>query len=120
MSRIFVSPRATLRVRVAAIQNRRLNVSATCTNSGASTIWMVIVSLRDAHELLAEVLALQEPDESLRRVLQPIRDILAILDAALLDPLRHVADEVGEFRRKVGDDEAADREPLGQHGAEEL
>src|SRR5947209_10779173 len=115
MSRILVSPRLMLAVRADAIQISSPKVSATCTKSGCSTIWIVIGSLRDAHELLAEVLALQQTHEGLRRVLQPRGNVLAIFDAALLDPLRHVADEIGKTRREVRDDEAANREPLGQH-----
>src|ERR1700716_1023901 len=57
-------------------------------------------------ELLAKILALQEPDESLGRVLQALRHGLAILDLAARDP----ADELGQRLRPqlhaVGDDEA--------------
>src|SRR5215207_4465446 len=115
MSRIFVSPRLTLEARALPIQHSSAKVSATWTKTGSRTVWIVMESGRHAHELLAEIPALQHAHKSRGRILQALGDVLAILDASFLHPLRHVADEVTEVRREVGDDEAADRQPLGQH-----
>src|SRR4030081_3147471 len=71
-------------------------------------------------ELLAKILALQEPDESLGRVLQPFRHALAILDLAARDP----ADELGQRLRPqlhaVGDDEALHLDAVGEDRGEVL
>src|SRR5690349_5088074 len=112
MSRILVSPRLRLPVRDIAVQNSSARVSATCTKTGSSTILTLIVLLRNAHELLAEVLALEQSHEGRRRFLEAIGDVLAILDAPFLDPLRHLADEVVKAAPEIRDDEAPDGEPL--------
>src|SRR5258706_9214086 len=63
---------------------------------------------RDADELLAQVLAAQQADEGLRRVLQALGDVLVILHAALAHPRAGVAQEVGETVAVVANDEALD------------
>ena len=89
MSRSLVSPRRTRRTRTDAIQISSAKVSATWTNSGSRITWRDMRptffsrSGRDAHELLAEVLAAQQPHEGARRVLDALGDILAVLDLAL-------------------------------------
>src|SRR4051812_9560097 len=114
------APLANARCRTAAMPSSSAIVRITSTNSGSRIIWMVIRLLRDAHELLAEILALQHAHEGLRRILKTIDDVLAIFDFAFLDPLRHVADEVVKAAPEIRDDEAADDEALGQDRAEEL
>src|SRR5690348_4097113 len=95
------APVANARCRTAAMPSSSANVRITSTNSGSRIIWMVIRLLRDANELLAEVLALQEAHEGLRRIFETIHDILAILDAAVLDPLRHLANEIVEAAPEI-------------------
>src|ERR1044072_729842 len=120
MSRILVSPLLTAPVRALAIQKSTAKVSATCTNSGNRTIWTVIALLRDLHELLAEVLALEHAHEGRRGILEAFGDVLAVLDPPPLDPLRDLADEIVEAPPEIHHDEAADGEALGEHGAEDL
>src|SRR5437588_3521525 len=71
-------------------------------------------SLRDLDQQLAEILALQQAEEGGRRVLQPFDHVLAILDLAAAQPLRHVAQEVALLGREIPDDEAAHQEALAQ------
>src|SRR3984957_4415752 len=71
----------------------------------------------DAHQLLAEIGALEQPHERAGRAVQPFGDELAIPDLALAHPLRHVAQEIGMTRGEIADDEAPDRQALGQHRA---
>ena len=68
---------------------------------------------------LPKFLPLSRPMNACGRVLKPVGDVLAILDPALLDPLRHVAHEIGEACGEIGDDEAADGEALGQDVAQQ-
>ena len=80
----------------------------------------VSLKLRDPHQPLAEILAAQQPDQRARRLLQPVDHVLAVLDAAFLQPRRHVAQEIGVAGGEIADDEAADGQPLGQRGAHQL
>src|SRR3954466_2676767 len=105
MSRILVSPAVRLARRAEAIQNSSAKVSATWTNTGSRIIWTVMPLLRHAHELLAEIFPLQQSDEGLRRVLEALGHVLAVLDPAFLDPLRHVANELGKLGGEVRHDE---------------
>src|ERR1700710_329975 len=47
------------------------------------------------HERLPEILTVEEANECLGRGIDTLRDILAVTDAALLIPTRHIAHEVG-------------------------
>src|SRR4026208_1938970 len=58
------------------------------------------------HQQLAEVAALEQSHEGLRRILQPARDVFAVLDASGLHPLAHIANERGEAMEVVRDDES--------------
>src|SRR5712671_2535438 len=49
--------------------------------------------LRDLHQQLAEVPALEQADEGLRRVLDALHDVLAVLDLARLQRGRHFLPE---------------------------
>ena len=49
--------------------------------------------LRDLHQHLAEVLALQHAEERARRILQPLDDVLAIFEAARAHPFAGVTQE---------------------------
>src|SRR5215813_5939672 len=51
--------------------------------------------IRYLHQQLAEVAALEQAHERLRRILQAACDVLAVLDAPGLHPLAHVGDERG-------------------------
>src|SRR6266568_7134197 len=72
------------------------------------------------HQKLAEILALQQPEERLRRVLESLDHVFLVLDLALLQPRGDVASERLGLIREIRDDEAADGEALGQHLAEQL
>src|SRR6266700_6536602 len=73
-----------------------------------------------AHQQLAEILALQQPEERLRRVLQAFDHVFLVFDLALLQPRGDVASERLGLIREIPDDEAADGAALGQHLAEQL
>ena len=81
-----------------AIQNSRTNVSATCTKTGSrhhlDRSWLSRPR-SDRTSCLPKFSPRQQPDERPRRVLEPLGDVLAILDLALLDPCAHVAQEIG-------------------------
>src|SRR3954452_23721023 len=74
-----------------------------------------VASARDADELLAEVLALQEADEGLRRALETLGDVLAIFELAVPHPGRHLAQDLGLALRVIGDDEALHQQAPRQH-----
>src|ERR1700726_2524761 len=75
-------------------------------------------SLRaDAHQLLAEIGALEKSHERTGRAVQPFGNELAMPDLALGHPLRHVTQEIRMTRGEIADDEASDRQALGQHRA---
>src|ERR1700733_4042022 len=71
----------------------------------------------DAHELLAEIGALQKSHERRRSAVETFSDELAMLEFAFAQPLRHVTQEVGVTRGEIADDEAADRQAFGQYRA---
>src|SRR5437016_14630303 len=81
-----------------------------------------VCSLRFAypHQQLAEILALQQPEERLRRVLQAFDHVFLVFDLALLEPRGDVASECLCLACEIRDDEAADGEALGEHLAEQL
>src|SRR5262245_39837142 len=62
----------------------------------------------DAHELLAEIGALQQTHESAGRAVEAFGDELLVLQFPLAEPLRHVAQEIALPRGKVENDEAAE------------
>src|SRR5690606_5548524 len=72
------------------------------------------------HELLADVAPLQQPDEGLGRVLQPLRDRLAVLQLARGDQRAELAECLGPQLHALGDDEALDPQAVDQHRAEVL
>src|SRR3954453_7558095 len=67
----------------------------------------------NADELLAEVLPLEQPDQLPRGVLQPVGDVLPILDAAFAQPPPHAS---GPQRDTPG---GSGLLPVGGPGAEE-
>jgi hypothetical protein len=69
---------------------------------------------RNSYQKFAEVLAPQEADESARRILKPLDHVFAILDTSLTDPGGDIVHEIPVAPEKVGDDETAKRQPLGQ------
>src|SRR5262245_23469867 len=71
-------------------------------------------SRADLDDLLAEVLASEQPDQLARCVLQPLGDILPVLDPALLQPGGHVREELRELCREIPDDEPAEGDPLDE------
>src|SRR6266849_1549039 len=68
-----------------------------------------------AHQLLAEIGALQEPHEGAGRAVEPFGDEFTMLDLAFAHPLRHVAHEVRMTRGEIADDETSDGPALGQY-----
>ena len=71
------------------------------------------------HHQLAEVASLQQPEERLRRILQPFHHILAVLDAAFAQPLPHLTFEVRPQMVEVVHDEATHGQALAQDLAEQ-
>jgi hypothetical protein len=69
---------------------------------------------RNAHQKFAEVLTTQEADERPWRIPKPLNYIFAIFDSSLADPGRGIAHEIPLAPEKVGDDEPAKHQPLGQ------
>ncbi len=70
---------------------------------------------------LAEVSALQETEKRRRRVLQPVHDILSILDLPRLQPAATAVPKIGApVLVTVGNDEAAQRDAFQQDGAHQL
>src|SRR5690606_34139365 len=67
------------------------------------------------HQHLAEVLALEQAHEGLRRALETFEHGLAPLHLPFLDPLGHVAVEVGDAIVVVADDEALHADPLADY-----
>src|SRR5258708_2653122 len=71
-------------------------------------------------KLFSKILPLQEPDEGLGRVLDPLRHALAELDLAA----RHPADQLGQRLRPelhtIGDDEALHLDAVGEQRVEVL
>src|SRR5262249_5750859 len=57
-----------------------------------------------AHELLAEIGALQQAHESARRAVDPLGDELFVLEFPLAEPARHVAQEIAVTRGEIADD----------------
>src|SRR5215831_13460274 len=64
----------------------------------------------DTDELFAEIGALEQPDQRLRRAVETLGHELLVFDLALVDPLRHVVQEVAMARGEIADDEAAERQ----------
>src|SRR5215472_1212243 len=76
--------------------------------------------LRELHQLLAEVLALQHTDERFRRILETNGDGLAILDLAGGDALGKLLQRYRPALHVVGDDETLDLDAVADHGDEVL
>src|SRR5258706_1742413 len=71
----------------------------------------------DPHQLLAEIGALQKPHERAGGAVEPFGDEFAMLDLALADPPRHVAQEIRMARGEIADDKASDIQALGQQSS---
>src|SRR6185369_13220917 len=69
----------------------------------------------EPHQHLAEVLALEEPEKRLRRLVDSVEHGLLPLDSAGPDPGGHIGEELGRHVEKVGDDEALHLEALADH-----
>ena len=65
-------------------------------------------------EKFTEVLATQEADERAWRILKPLDHVFPILDKSLGDPGGDIMHEIPIAPEKIGDDEPAKRQPLGQ------
>jgi hypothetical protein len=70
--------------------------------------------MRNAHQKFAKILPAQETDEGPRRVLEPLNHVFSILDPSLADPGGDIVHEIPIASDKVGDNETAKRQPLGQ------
>jgi hypothetical protein len=68
----------------------------------------------NTHQKFAEILAAQEADEGLRRVLEPINHVFAIFDPSLADSGGHIVHEIPIAPEKVGDDETSKCQSFGQ------
>src|SRR5947209_4507656 len=68
----------------------------------------------DAHQLLAEIGALEKPDQRRRRAVEAFGDEFAMLDLALTHPLRHIAQEVRMACGKIADNETSDGQSFCQ------
>ena len=66
----------------------------------------------DLHEHLPDVLPAKKTEERMRRVLDPLDDRLAILEAPVAHPLARLAGELAEAVEVVADDVALESQPL--------
>src|SRR3989442_880900 len=71
--------------------------------------------LADLDEHLAEVLAAQQADERLGRLLEALDDVLAVLQLALAQPARAVGEELRHPVGVIADDEAANGDAVDEH-----
>src|SRR5450432_4816989 len=71
----------------------------------------------DAHQLLAEIGALQQSHERSGRAVEPLGDEFAMLDLALAHPPRHVLEKIRMPRGEIADDEASDVQSFCQYRA---
>src|SRR5947209_19851702 len=62
--------------------------------------------LADLDEHLAGVLAAQQPDQCLRRLLQALHDVLAVFQLALAQPARTIGEELRQPACVIADEEA--------------
>src|SRR5260370_31010796 len=69
----------------------------------------------DAHQLLAEIGALQQSHERSGRAVQTLRDEFAMPDLALAHPSRHVLEKIRMPRGEIADDKASDIQPFCQY-----
>src|SRR5712692_6386405 len=76
-----------------------------CPRAAAIPTLLVLLLRRDAQELLAAVLALEEAQERRGSVLEPLLHVDAILEAAFLHPARDGGGRLGGARQVVEDDE---------------
>src|SRR5262249_46089347 len=74
--------------------------------------------VRDLDDQLPEILAVHELDERLGGVLEPVDDVLAVLDLALDDPAREALEAHAEALGEVRDDEALHGGAVHQHEAQ--
>src|SRR6266403_939531 len=74
--------------------------------------------LADLDEHLAGVLAAQQPDQRLRRLLQALHDVLAVLQLALAQPARAIGEELRQPVGVIADEEATDGDAVDQHRRE--
>src|SRR6267143_4142050 len=74
--------------------------------------------LADLDEHLAGVLAAQQPDQRLRRLLQALHDVLAVLQLALAQPAPTVGEELRQPVGVIADEEATDGDAVDQHRRE--
>src|SRR2546427_415692 len=74
--------------------------------------------LADLDEHLAEVLAAEQADERLGRLLEALDDVLAVLQLALAQPARAVGEELRHPVGVIADDEAADGDAVDEHRRE--
>jgi hypothetical protein len=79
--------------------------------------WLLLVPRimsRNAHQKFAEILPAQEADEGPGRFPKPLNHVFAILDPSLADPGGDIVHEIPIAPDKVGENETAKRQPLGQ------
>src|SRR5882724_4842944 len=74
--------------------------------------------LADLDEHLAGVLAAQQPDQRLWRLLQALHDVLAVLQLALAQPARAIGEELRQPVGVIADEEATDGDAVDQHRRE--
>src|SRR5262249_22720093 len=89
------------------------------TSRTRTTLWFGAILRCYADDYLAEVLAAEKSDESTGRVLQPVNDVLAVLDPAVADHRGDLRQEVRLLISEVQDDEAPERQPLDEDLAHE-
>ena len=98
-------------------QNKQAEASARPRRTAASrTNWIGMIRSATRIQLLAEIrLPAASRDQRARRLFEPLHDILAILDPALLSQCDTSRRKSSRRAAKSRDDEAAHSEPLGQH-----
>jgi len=73
------------------------------------------VSCRHTHDKLAEILAAQQPHESLRSALQSVDDFFPVVHPTFAQPSAHVLLEGRGALVMIVDDESLHLHPLAQH-----
>src|SRR5262245_31871673 len=92
----------------------RTAASAASTATARSASWI----RRHTDEELADVPALEQPEEGPGRVLESVHDVLTVLQPPISHPSCGLREEVGYAVDVVGDDEASHRRPVDQDRAE--
>src|SRR5262245_6529023 len=88
--------------------------AAASAAASTATGWSASRVRRHTDEKLADVPALEQPEEGPGRVLEPVHDVLTVLQPAISHPSCGLREELGRAVYVVGDDETSHRRPVDQ------